>query len=191
MLNYILVPAIMPGRFGGSIMSTEKLSPQQQAWVTRRQNAGQAAKPAADQPTPELHLTVTEGSDGQLTVALIADTELPASQQWRITAAATDGSLIGHETVRISLADVDAATLADVAKQIGSLQSAIEADRQASDDESFARTISFVAGYFKVKSVILTAAGDKVSEIRRGESYLKLHRFSEEFLKRRSIKQVA
>lgn len=172
-------------RTAGGRVPVDDRTRAEKAAATRKANQAAAAGRPVYQPAAEpeltLHLTVTEAA-GRLTLALGTDDgDLPPACGWQVVASLNNGRLIGHDTVRISLLDADAAMVADAAAELDQLQTGILADRQASDDSSFARVVSFVAAQYQVVSIHLQTADGKSTEIRRGESYFKLHQFAEQF----------
>jgi hypothetical protein len=175
----------------------------QKAAETKRLNAlaisGKSARPvasaskpvASETAEPGLHLTVSADASGLILRIGSDAAELPECFGWQIMATLKDGRLIGHDVVRLSLSDADAATLADASREVSELQDGISADQEASDDRTFARVVSYVAGHYAVKSLHLMQPDGTSVEIRRGESYFKLHQYAAEFVARQTTKPAA
>jgi hypothetical protein len=101
-----------------------------------------------------------------------------------IRSSLSDGSLSGHETVRISLLDADSGQVASAAALIGRVDTVLTAARADSEDDSLAHTVQTLAAHYRVKRIVLISHDGSQIEIRRGESYIKVHRMVESFLVR-------
>lgn len=174
-----------------------QLSAGQKAVETKRAN-GQlpsAGQPAGQPESLPLALTVTEADSG-LSVALVADQPgqtLPDSLQWTLRASLADGGILaGHDSVILPVAgDFGAADLAAMSALLSSVQSALDQDRAESQDDSFPRVVTLLAGKFNCRRINLTSHDGTSREIGRNQSYIELFRMVESFMARQSAKQSA
>jgi hypothetical protein len=147
---------------------------------------GQPGQPVAFRPD----LQISESATGfALALAMPAGADCPDGQaaalQWVIRSSlSSDGSLVGHDTVRISLLDADSVALAAASSLIGRLDTVLRSAAADSDDSSLAHTVQTLAAHYKVGRIILQSPDGSTTEIRRGESYIKAHRMVEAFLAR-------
>lgn len=176
----------------------------QKAADTRKANQAAAGKlstpatPATPQPaiaTPQpaialdLTLVVTESESG-LAVSLECSTptaELPEGWSpnlaWTLRSAIGPEGFSGHESVTVTLQDATAAELLSAASSIPYLQAAIEADREASEDSSLARTVSAICAHYLVSRIRLVLPdGTGSREVARGQSYRALTQLTDSML---------
>jgi hypothetical protein len=102
---------------------------------------------------------------------------LSAGMAWTIGAdLAPDGTLLDGWLPRISLTDAGADDLASAAIGLAELEGAIQGAIQAADDPSLPRLADAIASHYRVVSVRLFGLDGTEQEIRRGQSYVALHR---------------
>jgi hypothetical protein len=174
-----------------------QLSAGQKAVETKRANGqlpAAAGQPAGQPESLPLALVVTEAASG-LSVALAADQPgqgLPDSLQWTLRATLVEGSLAGHDSVILPVAgEFRAADLAAMSALLSSVQSALDQDRAESQDDSFPRVVTLLAGKFNCRRINLTSHDGATREIGRNQSYIELFRMVESFMARQSAKQSA
>ena len=159
----------------------------------------QAAIPTPATPTAlDLTLVVTESESG-LAVTLECATpaaELPEGWSpnlaWTLRSAIGSEGWAGHESVTVTLQDATAAELLAAAHSIPYLQAAIEADRESSEDDSLARTVSAICAHYLVSRIRLVQPdGTGSREVARGQSYRALTQLTDTMLAKASLKEVA
>jgi hypothetical protein len=152
---------------------------------TRKANQQAASGQPVSQPgqptAAETWLAVTEETDRLVCQPVSAGN----SADWQVSAAMADGLLtVGMLTVNLS--DATAETAMATAREVGRLQDGLTADRTLSEDASWPRAVSCLAGLCNASRIILQSHDGNEREIGRGQSYMELLRMTDAFVTRQT-----